>query len=72
MAQKCFMCGAAIARGILCEKCDKPRKPKESDEGRVTPAWTRVVRLMFARRSQPRLFRTLGKWLAIQRAVSCR
>jgi hypothetical protein len=30
MAQKCFMCGAAIARGILCEKCDKPRKPKES------------------------------------------
>jgi hypothetical protein len=30
MAQKCFMCGAAIARGILCERCDKPRKPKES------------------------------------------
>jgi len=26
MATKCFMCGAAIARGILCEKCDKPRK----------------------------------------------
>jgi hypothetical protein len=24
------MCGAAIARGILCEKCDKPRKPKQS------------------------------------------
>jgi|GEM_PF-446135 len=23
---KCFMCGAAIGRGILCEKCDKPRK----------------------------------------------
>jgi len=30
MAQKCFMCGAAIARGILCEKCDKPRKSKQS------------------------------------------
>jgi hypothetical protein len=30
MAQKCFMCGAAIARGILCETCDKPRKPKQS------------------------------------------
>jgi len=30
MAQKCFMCGAAIARGILCEKCDKPRKPKQA------------------------------------------
>ena len=28
MASKCFMCGAAISRGILCEKCDKPRKPK--------------------------------------------
>src|SRR5215470_2202678 len=26
MAQKCFMCGAAISQGILCEKCDKPRK----------------------------------------------
>ncbi len=26
MALKCFMCGAAISRGILCEKCDKPRK----------------------------------------------
>src|SRR5260221_9567397 len=25
MATKCFMCGAAITRGILCEKCDKPR-----------------------------------------------
>jgi hypothetical protein len=32
MASKCFMCGTAIARGILCEKCDKPRgktKPGE-------------------------------------------
>jgi hypothetical protein len=26
MAQKCFMCGAAVTQGILCEKCDKPRK----------------------------------------------
>jgi signal transduction histidine kinase len=25
---KCFMCGAAVAKGILCEKCDKPRRPK--------------------------------------------
>ncbi len=30
MASKCFMCGAAISRGILCEKCDKPRKPKQA------------------------------------------
>src|SRR6202140_1465097 len=30
MASKCFMCGAAIARGILCERCDTPRKPKQT------------------------------------------
>src|SRR3954451_9759115 len=35
MPQKCFMCGAAIAQGILCEKCDKPRKSKSSA---ATPA----------------------------------
>lgn len=29
MASKCFMCGAAITRGILCEHCDKPRRPKQ-------------------------------------------
>ena len=29
MASKCFMCGVAITRGILCEKCDKPRKAKQ-------------------------------------------
>jgi len=37
MAQKCFMCGAAIARGILCEKCDKPRKPKQSAAKTAAP-----------------------------------
>ena len=26
MARKCFMCGSEVASGILCEKCDKPRK----------------------------------------------
>jgi signal transduction histidine kinase len=26
MAKKCFMCGREVAEGILCEKCDKPRK----------------------------------------------
>jgi signal transduction histidine kinase len=26
---KCFMCGTSIAQGILCEKCDKPRRPKQ-------------------------------------------
>lgn len=29
MARKCFMCGREIGGGILCDKCDKPRKPKE-------------------------------------------
>ena len=26
MARKCFMCGREVSEGILCEKCDKPRK----------------------------------------------
>ncbi|HEX8170115.1 MAG TPA: HAMP domain-containing sensor histidine kinase [Thermoanaerobaculia bacterium] len=26
MARKCFMCGTEVGNGILCEKCDKPRK----------------------------------------------
>lgn len=33
MARKCFMCGREISTGILCEKCDKPRKPKARDGG---------------------------------------
>ncbi len=33
MARKCFMCGREISTGILCEKCDKPRKPKAADGG---------------------------------------
>jgi hypothetical protein len=32
------MCGAAIARGILCEKCDTPRKPKQSTAKTEAPA----------------------------------
>src|SRR5438067_1265451 len=36
MAQKCFMCGAAIAQGILCEKCDKPRK-KTGENPAIAP-----------------------------------
>jgi len=29
MARKCFMCGREVSEGILCEKCDTPRrKPK--------------------------------------------
>src|ERR1700745_2350675 len=31
---KCFMCGASIAQGILCEKCDKPRRPKQQETAR--------------------------------------
>jgi len=26
MTRKCFMCGREISSGIVCEKCDKPRK----------------------------------------------
>jgi hypothetical protein len=26
MARKCFMCGREVAEGILCDRCDKPRK----------------------------------------------
>lgn len=39
MASKCFMCGAAISRGILCEKCDKPRAKAKS--GAEAPVETR-------------------------------
>src|ERR1043166_9165550 len=36
MASKCFMCGAAISEGILCEKCDKPRKGRSKTESGTT------------------------------------
>jgi signal transduction histidine kinase len=29
MAKKCFMCGREVTGGILCEKCDKPRKKSQ-------------------------------------------
>ncbi|HEX7190188.1 MAG TPA: hypothetical protein VF381_01345, partial [Thermoanaerobaculia bacterium] len=38
---KCFMCGAAISQGILCGKCDKPRKTKAPEPAKaVTQAKT--------------------------------
>lgn len=38
MAKKCFMCGREIAGGrILCDKCDKPRKPKVQTQPGTTP-----------------------------------
>lgn len=30
MARKCFMCGREVTEGILCDKCDTPRKPKRA------------------------------------------
>lgn len=36
MARKCFMCGREVTQGIICEKCDTPRKPKREAAG--TPA----------------------------------
>jgi hypothetical protein len=37
MAFKCFMCGAPISKGILCEKCDKPRKKSGDQKPLVQP-----------------------------------
>jgi hypothetical protein len=34
---KCFMCGAAVSQGILCDKCDKPRKPKANAAAASSP-----------------------------------
>jgi hypothetical protein len=30
MAATCLLCGATVAQGFLCAKCDKPRKPKST------------------------------------------
>lgn len=30
MARKCLMCGREIADGVVCEKCDKPRKKTDT------------------------------------------
>jgi hypothetical protein len=38
MASKCFMCGREVSSGILCEKCDKPRKPKVNAAAAAPPA----------------------------------
>jgi hypothetical protein len=40
MAQKCFMCGREISSGILCDKCDKPRKTKSPEASRPAQAIT--------------------------------
>ena len=42
MASKCFMCGADVTRGILCAKCDKPRKPR-TENGATAPAADSLV-----------------------------
>jgi signal transduction histidine kinase len=40
MARKCFMCGRDVLAGILCDKCDKPRKKatSEAEEAAVATA----------------------------------
>ena len=40
MAKKCFMCGREVTQGILCEKCDKPRK--KSGAATAKPALSEV------------------------------
>jgi len=37
MARKCFMCGREVTEGILCEKCDKPRKKSTPPEPASPP-----------------------------------
>ena len=40
MASKCFMCGREISSGILCDTCDRPRKPRsESTKTVAIPAF---------------------------------
>jgi hypothetical protein len=38
MAQKCFMCGREISSGILCDKCDKPRKTRSPEASKPAPS----------------------------------
>lgn len=37
MARKCFMCGRELTEGILCEKCDKPRKKGAESASAAAP-----------------------------------
>lgn len=43
MAQKCFMCGRDISAGILCEKCDKPRKSRPAEAPTAAPSAVSVA-----------------------------
>ncbi|HEX8619995.1 MAG TPA: HAMP domain-containing sensor histidine kinase [Thermoanaerobaculia bacterium] len=38
MARKCFMCGSEVTEGILCGKCDKPRRKSTPDLAAQTAA----------------------------------
>lgn len=40
---KCFMCGAAISQGILCGKCDKPRKTKAPEPAKAAKVTTKAA-----------------------------
>lgn len=37
MAAECVLCGRSISSGIVCEKCDKPRKPKPAAAASPAP-----------------------------------
>ena len=41
MAKKCFMCGREVTEGILCEKCDKPRRKSTPDLAASTSTETK-------------------------------
>lgn len=56
MARKCFMCGREIAGGILCEKCDKPRKKSGSlpaEQPEPTPASSATIQQSAPQQSAP-------------------
>ena len=43
MARKCFMCGGEVAEGILCTKCDKPRRKSGAVSGTAAAAATEAA-----------------------------
>lgn len=43
MARKCFMCGREVSEGILCEKCDTPRRKPRSPGSQVEQSQSEPV-----------------------------
>ncbi len=54
MAKKCFMCGREVTEGILCEKCDKPRR-KSTPPTAPAPAEKAAVEAPLQTATAPKL-----------------